>query len=70
MNCPSGFRQSEAIFARNLLDAIPAEIVTPTSLRTLPLISVAIFVALPPATVDSETSRNASSRDKGSIFLE
>ena len=38
-NWPSGLFQSLAIFARNLLGAIPAEIVMPTFLNALPNVS-------------------------------
>ena len=47
VNWPSGLFQSDAIFARNLLGAMPAEMVIPTSSRTRSRISVAMRVALP-----------------------
>ena len=67
VNSPSGLFQSEAIFARNLFGAIPAEIVIPTRSFTFCLISLAIRVALPSRWSLLVTSKKASSRDKGSI---
>ena len=42
---PSGFRQAEAILARNLLGATPAEAVSPVSSRMLTLRRLATVVA-------------------------
>ena len=69
VNWPSGLFQSEAILARNLLEAMPADIVTPISFLTRSLISVAMRVALPSASFVSVTSRKASSRESGSTLF-
>ena len=63
---PSGLPRSEAIFATNFVEAMPAETVRPTSSRTSRLISRAIFSAFPKRRRDPETSRKPSSIDRGS----
>jgi hypothetical protein len=57
---------SEAIFATDLDDATPAETVRPDSARTATRIFRAISSALPNRRALSVTSRNASSKDRGS----
>src|SRR5207245_7430297 len=64
---PSGFRQSEASFAKNLLGATPAEAVRFNSLRMCSRIVRATKVAVGTLVLFSVTSRYASSSDSGSI---
>jgi len=59
--------QSLAIFAKNLLGAIPAEAVKSKVINILFLMSAAIKAASPLKSKQSLTSRKASSKDKGSI---
>ena len=63
---PSGFSRSEAIFATNLFGATPADAVSPTSSRIRALIRRAISTPVPWRAREPVTSRNASSRDRGS----
>ena len=63
---PSGLRQSEAIFASNLLAATPAEAVRCTSWRICSRIADATRVAVGKPVLFSVTSRYASSNDSGS----
>src|SRR5712692_720443 len=64
---PSGLRQSEASFERNLLGATPAEAVRFNSWRICSRIVRATSVAVGKPVLLSVTSKYASSRDKGSI---
>src|SRR5215470_3912478 len=64
---PFGLRQSEAILARNLLGATPAEAVRFNSWRVCSRIVLATRVAVGKPVLFSVTSRYASSSDKGSI---
>jgi hypothetical protein len=57
---------SEAIFAMNLLDAAPAETISPVSRRTASLIFRATSSAAPNSRSQPVTSRNASSMESGS----
>ena len=63
---PSGFPRSDAIFARNLFGATPAETVSPVSSRTAALIFRATSSAAPNSRSHPVTSRNASSMESGS----
>jgi hypothetical protein len=54
---PSGFRQPDAIFARNLLGATPAEAVSPTSVR---MRSLSRFATVMPS--DSPQAFSVTSR--------
>src|SRR5215469_18438161 len=63
---PSGFLQSEAILARNLFGATPADAVKFSSTRIWSRIVRATCVAVGKPILFSETSRYASSRDRGS----
>ena len=63
---PSGLRQSEAIFARNLFGATPAEAVRCSSWRIWSRIARATRVAVAKPILFSVTSRYASSSDSGS----
>ena len=64
---PSGLRQSEASFAKNLFGATPAEAVRFNSSRICCRIVRATRVAVAKPVLFSVTSRYASSRDSGSI---
>ena len=44
-NCPFGLRQSDAIFAKNLFGAMPAEAVRPVSAKMAARISLATSLA-------------------------
>ena len=63
---PSGFFHPEAIFARNLFGAAPAEAVRPVSARIRCLRRFATLVAYGSFQEFSVTSRYASSSDSGS----
>ena len=63
---PSGFCQPEAIFARNLFGATPAEAVSSSSLRIVSFMRKAMFIASGSPQRFSVTSRYASSSDSGS----
>ncbi len=63
---PSGFLQPEAIFARNLLGATPAEAVSRVSSWMRALRWRATSIPRPSPSEFSVTSRNASSSDSGS----
>jgi hypothetical protein len=63
---PSGFRHADAIFARNLLGATPADAVSFVSSRMSALIRVATFIPSGSCHAFSVTSRYASSSDNGS----
>ena len=65
---PLGLFSSEAIFARNLFGATPADAVRESSRQIVSLISCAMSVALPWHCSHSVTSRKASSRLRGSIY--
>jgi len=69
-NRPSGFFISDAILARNLLNEIPADAVSPVFFRISFFISLAISVADPIFFLSVVTSRNASSIDSGSTRSE
>ena len=56
-NRPSGFFQSEAILARNLLGATPAEAVSPVSARISARITFAVSVADVSPVFSTVTSR-------------
>ena len=64
---PSGLRQSEAIFDKNLFGATPAEAVKSNSSRICSRMVFATRVAVGKPVLFSVTSRYASSRDSGSI---
>jgi len=64
---PLGLLRSEAILARNLTGATPAEAVSCSSLKMLWRISWAIRVAEPWQCTLSVTSRKASSSERGSM---
>jgi hypothetical protein len=66
-NSPSGLRQSEASFAKNLLVATPAEAVRFSSWRICSRMVRATSVAVGKPVLFSVTSRYASSSDNGSI---
>ncbi len=59
-------RQSEAIFARNLFGATPADAVSESSSRIEARIALAVAVAVGRFVFVSVTSRYASSSDSGS----
>ena len=63
---PSGLSQSEAIFARNLLGAAPADTVSPTSSRIHCFRRRATVVASGSPQAFRVTSRYASSSERGS----
>jgi hypothetical protein len=63
---PSGFFHPEAIFARNLFGATPAEAVRPVSARIRALSRLATAVPNVSPHAFSVTSRYASSSDSGS----
>src|SRR5919197_3872178 len=63
---PSGFFHPDAIFARNLFGATPADAVRPVSARIRSLSRRATFVANGSCQAFSVTSRYASSSDSGS----
>src|SRR5436309_13841243 len=63
---PSGFFQPDAIFARNLFGATPADAVNPVSARIRSLSRRATGVASGSPHAFSVTSRYASSSDSGS----
>ncbi len=63
---PSGFARSDAIFAMNFTDAIPADAGSPTSSAMRRRRLIAISAALPNSDCEAVTSRNASSSDSGS----
>jgi hypothetical protein len=63
---PSGFAAAEASFARNLFGATPTEHTSSSSSRTRARISSPILAGSPKSEVAPPTSRNASSRDRGS----
>src|SRR4051812_23634856 len=65
-NRPSGLRQSEAILARNLFGATPAEAVSCSSSRICSRMVRATSVAAGRPVLLWVTSRYASSRDRGS----
>ena len=67
MQIPFGLFQSEAILARNLFGATPAEAVSPVTLKISVRIRSATSVALGISCKFSVTSRKASSKDNGSI---
>ena len=63
---PSGFFQADAVFARNLFGATPAEAVRPVSSRIRRLIRRATSTASGSPHEFSVTSRYASSSESGS----
>ena len=63
---PSGLRHADAILARNLLGAAPAEAVRPVFSRMPALSRLATVVASGSSQAFSVTSRYASSSDSGS----
>ena len=63
---PSGLSQSDAILARNLLGATPADTVRPVSSRIHRLSRLATVVASGSPQLFSVTSRYASSSESGS----
>ncbi len=63
---PSGLRQAEAIFARNLFGATPADAVKPVRSWMVALIRLATFMPSGSCQAFSVTSRYASSSDSGS----
>ena len=63
---PSGFFQPDAIFARNLLGATPADAVSPVSSRMRVFSRLATVIPSVSPHAFSVTSRYASSSDSGS----
>ena len=64
---PSGLARSEAIFATNLLQAMPAEAGRRTSEAISRRSRAAMTAGEPKSPCDAVTSRNASSSESGSM---